>query len=790
MTFLQAWRALARRRAFTLATILTLGAGIAVTATMFTIVDGVLLRPLPFPDADRLVAVYEAHPGNRERVSLMAPARVEEWNRLNRTFESISSSYFDSVTDTSTPEPERLDARRVTARFFDVHRMAPLAGRTFVPDEERFGGGAAAVISEALWARRFGRSPAAIGSRLTIGGVAHPIVGVMPRAFSGAATDVWLPAQIAPGLMQAREARFLSGVGRLRPGVTPADAQRDLGAVQARLGEQFPTTDKDWSAEVRDMKDVRVGTHRRPLLAMFGAVVLLFAIAVANVAGLMLVQLHRRAGEFAIRAAIGASRAQMAGAVMREAAILAVAGAAIGGALTIWLTRAAAAGLTAVPRSGELRVDLRVLLFVMAASAAAALLFGLAPAAVATRARISTLLSSTGRGASTRHRLQGALVVAQLALGVVLAGSAGLLLRSYGALAGVDTGFDAGPVLTFHVGATWDEDRVRIGQLQERLLSELERIPGVEAAGFANFLPAPGATLRYQVAVDGVAGTDAAGFVTVGQRTVTPGYMRALGIPLVAGAWCPAPRAGAPSGAMVNRRFVDQFAAGQNLLGRTLRFNQMRSTFTITAVAGDVLEDGPGAPAIPFVYVCLPYGSWPDPNYVVRAHGDPRALAAAVRQIVKSLDAARPVFGMRTLAEVIDAALDQPRLNARAIAVFAAAALGLAALGLYGLLMLLVGERRREIGVRIALGATPMDVVGDVVGGAGRLVAAGIGAGVVLLLAAGPLLRTLLFGVAPYDPRSIAAGAGALAVAALAAVLLPAHHASRIDAVDAMRELL
>ena len=788
MTFLQAWRALARRRAFTLATVLTLAAGIAVTATTFTIIDGVLLRPLPFPDADRLVSVYEASPGTRDRVSLMAPVRVEDWHRLNRTFEAIAASYTDTVTDTSGPEPQRLDARRVTPRFFDIYRMAPLAGRTFVPDEERFGGSTAAVISEAVWARRFGRSPSAVGSRLVIGGVAYPIVGVMPRAFAGAATEVWLPAQLAPGLMQVREARFLGGVGRMKPGVTLADAQRDLSAVQARLGEQFPRTDKDWSAEVRDMKDVRVGTHRRPLLAVFGAVVLLFLIAVANVAGLMLVQLHRRAGEFAIRAAIGASRAQIVGAVMREAAILAVAGAAIGCALTIWLTRAAAAALTAVPRSGELRVDLRVLLFVMAASAGAALLFGLVPAAVATRARISTLLSSTGRGGSGRHRLQGALVVAQLALGVVLAGSAGLLLRSYGALAGVDTGLDPGPVLTFHVGATWEEDRARIGQLQERLLAELERVPGVEAAGFANFLPATGATLRYQVQVDGVAGTDAGGFVTVGQRTVTPGYMRALGIPIVAGAWCAAPRAGAPLGAMVNRQFVDRFAAGQNLLGRTLRFSQMRSSFTITGIAGDVLEDGPGAPAVPFVYVCLPYGSWPDPNYVVRAHGDPRALASTIRQIVKSLDATRPVFGMRTLPEVIDASLDQPRLNARAIAGFAAAALGLAALGLYGLLMLLVGERRREIGVRMALGATPMDLFKDVVGGAGRLVAAGIGAGLVLMLAAGPLLRALLFGVPAHDPPSLAAGAGALALAAVAAVLLPARHAARINAIDAMRQ--
>ena len=272
MTFLQAWRALARRRAFMLATILTLAAGIGVTATMFTIVDSVLLRPLPFPDADRLVAVWEASPGTRDRVSLLAPVRVEVWHRLNRTFEAISGSYSDNVTDTSGHEPERLDGRRVVARYFDVFRMAPLAGRTFVADEERFGGPTAAVISEGLWARRFGRSPEAIGSRLVIGGAGYPIVGVMPRAFTTAATEVWLPAQLAPGLMQVREARFLGGVGRMKPGVTVAAAQRDLAAVQAALGEQFPRTDKDWSADVRDMKDVRVGNFLPALVIAPGLV--------------------------------------------------------------------------------------------------------------------------------------------------------------------------------------------------------------------------------------------------------------------------------------------------------------------------------------------------------------------------------------------------------------------------------------------------------------------------------------------------------------------------------------
>jgi predicted permease len=790
-SFAQAWRALLRRPTFTLTTIFTLAAGIAITTTMFSIVNGVLLRPLPYPDGGQLVSVYEASPGHRERASLIAPVRLEDWNRLNRTFAAISGSYAENVTDTSGAEPERLDGRRVMPRYFDVFGMAPAAGRTFVADEERYGGSTAAVISDGLWARRFGRRPAAVGARLTIGGAAYTIVGVMPREFTTAATDIWIPAQLSPGLMQVRDARFLGGVGRMKPQVAIDEARTDLARVQALLGAQYPRTDKDWSVDVVDLKDVRVGDYRRPLLLVFAAVALLFVIAIANVAGLVLVQLHRRTPEFAIRAAIGASRAQIVAAVMREVLIIAVAGAAGGTVMSVWMTHAAGTAFATIPRIGDTGVDARALAFVAIACAAAAAIFGLIPAVVATRTRISTLLSSAGRGAAGgRHRLQGAIVIAQLALGVVLAGSAGLLVRSYGAMAHVDAGFDTSNVLIFHVGAAWDEDRTRVGQLQERLLAALQGIPGVRAAGYANFLPAGGARLRSQIAVDGIASAEAGGLLTVGTRTVSPGYMKALAIPLLAGAWCPEVRTGSRTlAAMVNRRFVDQFAPGQNVIGRRFgfNFNQDKRPWQIVGIVGDVLEDGPAAPPVPYVYACLPAGSWPDPEYAVRAAGDPRLLLPTIRGIVKSLDSSRPVFGAKMLAEVIDGTLDQPRLNAQAIAMFAAAALVLAAIGLYGLLTLLVTERRRELGVRMALGASPRDLVEVVVAGAGRLVAAGIATGLLLTLGAGYLLRTVLFGVAPYDPRALAGSVLVLGVVALVAIAIPARQAAQTSAMEAMK---
>jgi hypothetical protein len=292
-----------------------------------------------------------------------------------------------------------------------------------------------------------------------------------------------------------------------------------------------------------------------------------------------------------------------------------------------------------------------------------------------------------------------------------------------------------------------------------------------------------------QVSVPGVSGNDPGGALTVGSRTVTPGYLSALSVPLLTGEWCADRRIGTGvPGAMVNRQFVDRFAAGQNLVGRTLTFTQFRSQFTITGVVGDALEDGPSAPAVPYVYTCQGHGAWPDPEYVVRADSDPRQVISAIRAAVKAIDPARPVFGVKPVSEVIDAALDQPRLNAQLVASFAIAALALAALGLHGLLTLVVSQRRRELGVRTALGASPSDLVEYVVAGAGRLVAIGIGAGLLLTVGAGYVMRASLFGVDPYDPQALAWSVGALTVVALAAVVVPARQAARVNAIEAMKQ--
>ncbi len=786
----QALRSLIRRPAFSIATVLTLAFGIAITAAAFAVVDAVLLKPLPYPSADRLVTVMEASPAARQRVSLVAPAHLIDWNRSTSAFEVISGSYAESVTDTSGAEPERLAGRRVAPRYFDVFQTTPVAGRTFTPDEEREDGPAAAIISEGYWSRRFGRNTNAIGRRLQIAGVGFTIVGVMPGSFAAPDLDVWLPARLSSGLLRVRQARFLSGVGRMRPGVTIAQARADLDAIAATLAKTYPATDAGWSIEVMPLKEQRVGGERRPITLVFAAVALLFLVAAANAAGLMLVQLRRRAGELAIRSAIGASRGQVMGAVLREVVLIAAGGAILGIAGAAALVRVAAAEFTSLPRIAEAAVDLRVAGFVALLTGATAIVFGVLPAWIATRGRTAALMGAT-RIAGGSHRLQRTLVGAQVALGVLLAGGAGVLVRSYAALSHADTGFDSSSVLTFHVAARWDEDRGRVAQFQKALLSELERLPEVRAAGFANFLPSTGATLRYQVVVNGLRGTNIDGSMNAGERTVTSGYLGALRVPLVAGRWCGAPEIGGQATraeAMVNRRFVDTYAGGANLVGRELTMGQADPTRrTIVGIVGDVAEDAPDVPPSPYVYMCLPLGAWPDPEYVVRVAGNPASMAATVREIVRRLDPSRPVFALRALDSVMAETLDQPRLNAASLSAFAGAALALVAVGLYALLALSVTERRRELGVRLALGATASGLMRAVVADTVRLVILGLVAGLALLAVSGRFLQSVVFGVTPHDPLALSAGVAVLMVVALAAAAVPLRRAAKIDPIEALR---
>src|SRR6267142_4092572 len=783
----QALRALARRPQFAIAVVLILASGIAANTAVFSIVDAVLLKPLPYPDPDRLVTVMEASCTARNQESLIAPPRLEDWNRMNRTFDAIAGSYAENVTDTSSEEPERLAGRRVSPRYFDVFNTKTVIGRTFTADEEVFGGPPAAVISYDFWERRFHRDPGTVGKRLILKDRPFTIVGVMPKEFAGSPIDLWMPAALVPFLMRQRDARFYGGVGRMKPGVTILQAQADIAHVQKQLGEQFPQTDRDWSALVGDLKEFRVGSHRRALFFVFGAVGLLLLIAVTNVAALILAQLHRRERELAIRNSIGGTRTQVIASVMREVSLICVAGVTAGCALSAVILRLLANLTTSLPRSVELALDWRAFAFAAAAGTLAAFLCGLLPAIHVTRADLASILARGGRGVlGDRQNWQRVLVTAQIALTVLLLAGTGLMLRSYYNLARVDVGFDPSNSIAFHVGAAWDEDRKRVGDLQKALIEKFQALPGVTAAGFSNFLPASQATLRYQIELEGIARTEESGKINVGERSIAGGYLSAIGAPVVAGTGCPelsAVDTKAPK-ALVNRRLVEAFGNGRTMVGRHFRFGGSppdAPPVEIVGVVGDVREDSVNAAPVAYVYRCIMPGGWPDPDYVVRTRGNPRALLAQIRSVVHEVEPTRAVFGARPLQEAIDTSLEQTRLNTQLVTVFGAAALGLASIGLYGLVSLIVTSRRREIGIRMALGAAPRSIVYQVASGIARLLAIGITVGLALTFASQGLLRSVVFEVSPTDLFTLLCAVFLIFATAAAAALVPARRAARID---------
>src|SRR6185503_3644990 len=731
----QAARRLALRPWFTLSAVLILGAGIAATTGVFSVVDTAVLRPLPYPNPDRLVMVLEANTAKSDAAGLLAPVRLEDWNRLNRSFSAISGSYNENMTETSGDLPERLPALRVAPRFFSVYATHAAVGRTPTSEEEAFGGPSAVVISDGFWARRFQRRADVTSQHLMLGGQRYAIVGVMPATFAvgGAGVDLWIPAQFAPGMLAARDARFLTGIGRMKPGVRLAAAQRDLSRVQAELGQAFPRTDKDWSAQLTDLKGARTAQVRQPLLFILGSVGMLLLIALANTAGLMLTHLQRRETELAIRGLLGATRLQVVAAVVQEILIIAAAAVVLASVTDVVLLRMARASLASLPRASELAIDWRALIVASLCGMCAAVVCGALPAWRATRRGIAATVTRIGRGTSSDSRSQRALVGGQIAVATVLLCSTALMLRSYHNLTHEDPGFDAGRSVTFHVGAGWGEDRAAVARMQLELLNAFRNIPGVTNAGFANFLPASNATIRYQVDLGAGAASDRANgrdHLTVGERSITDGYLPALGAHMAAGTTCPnlaVVQANAPK-VLVNRRFVQEYAGGRNVVGQLMHWTTDRPTMPASEIVGvvdDVREDNLRTPAVPYVYSCIVAGGWPDPEYVVRTNGNPRALLAAIRGAVHDVAPARAVFGLMTLQDDLDDTLDQTRLQTTVIAAFGLAAVALAVIGLYGLVALAVATRRREIGIRIALGASPRRVVGEVAAHVGWLLAGG-----------------------------------------------------------------
>ena len=797
-------RNLGRAPGFSLTVIATLALGIGANTAVFSALDAVLLRPLPFPDADRLVRLWQKQQTSAE--TMIAPVRLEEWNRLNSTFSAITGYGVEDVSETSGDFPERVRRAFVTPRMLEVWGVAPALGRGFSPDEQRFGGPAAALVSDRYWRRRLGSSPEVLSRSVRIGGAPVPIVGVMPASFlfPDRDVDVWFPSPVDAPYAQSRQSTWYTGVGRLRRGVTLEQARADLSAVQARLAQEFPDSDRKIGVELRPLKQDLVGGIGRALWLLFGAVSVLLLIACTNIAALFVARGTSRRPEIVLRLSLGASRAAVAGLVLAETLLLGLVGGALGLLIARFATTAFRAVGVELPRMDEVVVDGRILLYCSLSTLAVALVSGLAPAVRAMREDAGLASGESGRTqVSGSQRLQWALVGGQVALSVTLLTGAALLVRSVHALARVEPGFDKSGVLSFRMSGSWSEtaDYPALVARMDRAIDALRALPGVEGAATTGWA-LPGTPAQWEMSLALVeAGGDADRRMVADVRVVSPEYFATMRIPLLGGELCerrPVSSRGAPSrqgfDLMVNRAFAARYLADfPSALGLHLRayeegaLEAASKPGRIVGVVGDAREQGIDRVPVPTVYTCLS-APLPTPFFLVRTSGDPLAVAGAVRARMKELEPQRSVYDIAVLDARIDGAYALRRLLTLLLVAFSLSALALASVGLYGTLSYAVGLRRREVGLRMALGALRADIVRQFLGQGLRVVGLACAGGVGLALALRRAVAGLLYGVSATDTATLLGVVAMVAVVAVLASLAPALRAARLDPMRVLRE--
>ncbi|MHB1223780.1 MAG: ABC transporter permease [Gemmatimonadaceae bacterium] len=789
-----ALRTLRRNIGFTVAAVLTLALGIGANAAIFGLVNGILLKPLPYADPDRLVMVWGRYP-DFGRTSTSLPD-FRDWRDQATSFAGMAARHGTLFNLTGEGEPEQLRADRVTANFFETLGVRPFLGRDFRTEEERIGGDDdVVVLSHAFWQRRFAGDRAMVGQPIQLSGRPYTVIGVAPEGFSfGPDVDLWAPARV--DTTANRRSEYLTVFGRLEPGVPLQRAQAEMAAVLARLAEQYPETNGRLQSEVIGLRDDVVGGARSALFLFAGAVGLVLLIACANVANLLLARASSRSREIAVRMAIGAGRGRLMRQIITESVLLALLGAGVGLLIAVWgieALRVAGDGL--LPRMGEVRVDGAVVLFSVIVACVTGVVFGFAPAMRLSGGAMHAALKEGARGASAgaAGRLRNGLVLGEVAVALLLLVGAGLLMRSFQRLTEVDVGFDARGVLTYELllpRARFPEP-AQLPQFYDRLLESSRALPGVQAAAVADGVPMGGAGY-ITFAIEGRtpppdAGEDLQPFA------VSPEHFAALGIPLRSGRLFTTGDAGdAPDVVVINEEMARRFFDGRDPVGRRITFGDPADTAatwrTVVGVVGNVAQEGVTAAPYPQLY--LPIAQNPSRAVVVelRTAGDPMALAAAARQVVRSMDAELPVTEMRTMEDRVAADLARPRINVVLIGIFAGVALLLAAVGIYGVISYTVVQRTREIGIRMALGANTEDVRRLVVRQGMTPVLGGIGIGLVAAVVASRLLRSLVYGVSTTDPLTFVLVALFLAAVALLATYLPARHATRVQPVIALRE--
>ena len=795
-----ALRMLQRQPAFAGVAILTLALGIGTTTAVFTIVNGVLLRPLPYRDPGRLVILYYGHQG---RVSpWFSPLNVRDYVGRSDAFADASAVEPITVNMTGFADPERLQGARVSWNYFNLMGVPMALGRSFAESDTQ-GDGNQIVISDGLWRRRFGARPDVVSSTTTLDGQTVTIVGVAPASLRFPATAefwqplIFKPRDLAPG---ARGAQWVQVLARLKPTVSAGQATIALQTVADSLATEFPQTEKDATVSAVSLHERIVRGIRPTLVTVFGSVTLVLLIACANVANLLLARGQARAREVAVRAALGASRRQLVAQLLTESLVLGILGGAAGAGVAFWIVRALVLlGPTSIPRLQELAVDTNVLGFSVALALVTSIVSGLTPALAISGRSIhrAFLLRDRGAVGASGTRARRVLVISELAGAAMLLVAAGLLIRSYVQLQRVEPGFDPEGVTTFSLSlpVARYSDPASPRAFVASLLSRLQSEPGIESAAVAMGLPfTSDLNALTGFRHEGQAVPDSASMPTAGLRVVSPAYFDVMKIPIRAGrSFDNRDTATSPDVALINERTAQRYFAGQNPIGQQIRVtaglsrDARNGPKTIVGVVGDIKYRGLDEDTPAEIY--LPYEQQPVDAFTVavRSAGDRIASIPAMRRDVAGLDPLLPLAHMERLATLVDASLAGRRFTMLVLLSFAAIAVVLSIIGVYGVLAYMVGQRRREIGLRLAIGASPSDVVWMFVREGAALTLAGLMVGLAGALAAGRWISSLLFSVTPADPATLAIVVCALAGAAACATYLPARRAAGIDPSEALK---
>ncbi|CAN5834523.1 ABC transporter permease [soil metagenome] len=795
-------RVLRRSPSFTCAAILTLALGIGANTAVFSIVDTVLIRPLPFASAEALVTVGErtAEGGS----SNVGYATLLDWRTRSRSFEQLALMRSWLPTLVADGEAERLDAVRVSANYFDMLGTRPALGRSFVTDDDRPDSWRVLILSEAFWQRRFGGDPSVIGRTVTLNDAVFRIVGVMPRGFEplveeryySVTPEVWAPIGYDTSMRSAcRSCMHLKAFGRLHSGVTASEASREMSAVQARLRSELPAEYSQDQVAVVPLKDAIAGRVRPALWILFGAVAFVLLIACANVANLLLARAVGRQRELAVRAALGAGRSRLARQLLTEHLLLTVVGAVAGAFLAqVCIDALVRAAPVTIPRLGHVAIDARVLLFTGATALVTGVLFGLLPAFRGSVIPPQRVLATDGRTTTGgAGRARSALVVLDLALALVLLAGAGVMLRTVASLLQVSPGFNPDRVLTLQlslVGQAWAEDSA-VREFQNRLLDRVRALPGVERAALTGQVPFGGNGDTWGFHVRGRMKANPVHDPDAERYSVTPEYFRLMEIPLKSGRLLSEQDTTSSEPVMVvSEEAARSIWGNDDPLGSVVRVGDHASGpwRTVVGVVGDVDHSDIGGPRRAAMY--LPQSQVTDSYLVLTvkgASGSPAALVAPIRGAVRAIDPTVPVYSVEQLENLVAKAVDQRRFVMRLLVVFAGIAVLLAGVGLYGVISYSVEQRTREVGLRLALGATGGDIGWLVFTGGAAVVGTGLGAGLLVSIAAMRALGSLVAGVEPMDPVSFAAAVGVLLAVSLAAHLVPLRRALRVDPAIALR---